>query len=51
MKRVILVVMDSLGAYELPNAYLYGDVGSHTLDNTYKACGELKIDNLENLGF
>ncbi len=51
MKRVILVVMDSLGVGELPDADLYGDVGSHTLDNTYKACGGLKIDNLEKLGF
>ncbi|MGG7143595.1 phosphopentomutase [Clostridium nigeriense] len=51
MKRVILIVMDSLGVGELPDANLYGDVGSHTLDNTYKACGGLKIDNLENLGF
>lgn len=51
MKRVILIVMDSLGVGELPDANIYGDVGSHTLDNTYKACGGLKIDNLENLGF
>jgi phosphopentomutase len=51
MKRVILIVMDSLGVGELPDANLYGDVGSHTLDNTYKACGGLKIDNLEKLGF
>ena len=51
MKRAILVVMDSLGVGELPDADLYGDIGSHTLDNTYKACGGLKIDNLESLGF
>ncbi|MBE6053533.1 MAG: phosphopentomutase [Clostridium sartagoforme] len=51
MKRVILIVMDSLGVGELPDANLYGDVGSHTLDNTYKACGGLKIYNLEKLGF
>ena len=51
MKRAILIVMDSLGVGELPDADLYGDIGSHTLDNTYKSCGGLKIDNLENLGF
>ena len=51
MKRAILVVMDSLGVGELPDADLYGDIGSHTLDNTYKACGGLNINNLENLGF
>ena len=31
MKRVFLVVLDSVGAGELPDAALYGDVGSHTL--------------------
>ncbi|MGL5379976.1 phosphopentomutase [Clostridium sp.] len=50
MRRVILVVMDSLGVGALPDADLYGDVGSHTLDNTYKACGKLNLPNLEKLG-
>lgn len=31
MKRVFLVVLDSVGVGELPDAALYGDVGSHTL--------------------
>ncbi len=31
MKRVFLVVLDSVGVGELPDADLYGDVGSHTL--------------------
>lgn len=31
MKRVFLVVLDSVGIGELPDADLYGDVGSHTL--------------------
>lgn len=50
MKRVILIVLDSLGVGELPDAKDYGDVGSHTLDNVYKACGGLKIEKLEALG-
>lgn len=31
MKRIFLVVLDSVGIGELPDANLYGDVGSHTL--------------------
>ena len=31
MKRIFLVVLDSVGAGELPDADQYGDVGSHTL--------------------
>lgn len=50
MKRAILIVLDSLGVGELPDAAKYGDEGSHTLDNIYKACGNLKIGELEELG-
>lgn len=50
MKRAILVILDSLGVGELPDAKEYGDVGSHTLDNIYKVCGGLNINNLEDLG-
>lgn len=50
MKRAILVILDSLGVGELPDAKEYGDVGSHTLDNIYKVCGKLNINNLEDLG-
>ena len=50
MKRVILVVLDSLGVGELPDAKEYGDAGSHTLDHISEACGGLKIDKLEALG-
>lgn len=50
MKRAILIVLDSLGIGELPDAAKYGDEGSHTLDNIYKACGNLKIGELEELG-
>lgn len=31
MKRVFIVVLDSVGAGELPDAALYGDEGSHTI--------------------
>lgn len=50
MKRAILVVLDSLGVGALPDAESYGDVGSHTLDNIYKAYRKLNINKLEELG-
>ena len=50
MKRAILIVLDSLGVGELPDAKNYGDEGTHTLDNICKACGKLNIDELEKLG-
>src|SRR6187401_1285559 len=47
--RVILLVMDSVGAGELPDASLYGDQGSDTLGNIAKAVG-LKVPTLRRLG-
>jgi len=33
MKRVFLIVLDSVGAGEAPDAALFGDVGAHTLES------------------
>ena len=50
--RVILIVMDSLGVGELPDAGSYGDAGSDTFGHIAKTMGdELKIPNLRRLGF
>lgn len=48
-KRVHLVVMDSVGIGEAPDAEKFGDVGSNTLGHIAKEAG-LTIPNLENLG-
>lgn len=48
-KRVFLIVLDSLGAGEAPDAELFGDVGAHTLQSLYNT-GVLQIDNLLSLG-
>ena len=48
--RVILIVLDSVGIGELPDAGEYGDTGSNTLGNTLKACGGMKIPNMCALG-
>ncbi|HEX3015448.1 MAG TPA: phosphopentomutase [Desulfobacteria bacterium] len=50
VKRVILVVLDSVGIGELPDADKYGDRGSNTLANIAEAVGGLKLPNLEALG-
>jgi phosphopentomutase len=49
LSRVFLIVMDSVGAGELPDASLYGDEGSDTLGNIAKAIG-LKVPTLRRLG-
>ena len=36
-RRAILIVLDSVGAGELPDAAAYGDEGSHTLGNMARA--------------
>lgn len=50
MRRVILVVMDSVGIGELPDSAEYGDQGSNTLGNISRELGGLKIPNLLSLG-
>ena len=50
MKRVVLIVLDSVGVGEMPDAQMYGDKGSHTLDHTFEACNGINIPNLKKLG-
>ncbi|HHT65809.1 MAG: phosphopentomutase [Caldicoprobacterales bacterium] len=50
MDRVILIVMDSVGVGELPDASDFGDQGSHTLGNIIKKMDGLEIPNLVKLG-
>lgn len=49
-KRVILIVLDSVGIGALPDAPAFGDAGAHTLGNIYKARGHLALPNLYALG-
>lgn len=49
-KRVLLIVLDSVGVGALPDAAKYGDEGSDTLGNTAKAVGGLDVPNLASLG-
>ena len=49
IERAFLVVLDSLGAGEAPDAEKFGDVGAHTLRSLYNT-GILDIPNLRRLG-
>ena len=50
MRRAILIVLDSVGIGELPDADRYGDVGSNTLGNIAKAIPGFALPHLEKLG-
>jgi phosphopentomutase len=50
MSRACVIVLDAVGAGELPDAHEYGDEGSDTLGNVAKAVGGLDLPNLEQLG-
>lgn len=49
-KRVSLIVLDSVGIGELPDAAEYGDKGANTIGNIAKKINGLKIPNLEKMG-
>lgn len=49
-KRVVLIVLDSVGAGEMPDAKDYKDQGSDTLGNISKHMGGLRLPNMEKLG-
>ena len=49
-KRVIVIVLDGAGIGALPDAEIYGDQGSNTLQNVIEKHGPLKLENLFSLG-
>lgn len=49
-KRVFLIVMDSLGIGEMPDADKYNDKGANTFYHTAEKCNGLNIPNLNALG-
>lgn len=50
MKRAIIIVLDSVGIGELPDAAQFGDTGSNTLVNIKKARPETALPHLCELG-
>lgn len=49
-KRIHLIVMDSVGIGEAPDAAQFGDVGSDTLGHIAEWCGGLHMPNMAKLG-
>lgn len=50
IKRAIIIVLDSLGVGELPDAEKFGDKGADTLGHILDRCPHLNIPNLRKLG-
>ncbi len=50
INNVTLIVLDSVGIGELPDAYKYGDEGSNTLSNILKNIKDVNLPNLNKLG-
>lgn len=50
MRRVFLIVLDSLGCGALPDASEFGDSGAHTLDHIVSGAGGLDVPRLVQLG-
>lgn len=48
-KKVVLIVLDSVGAGELPDAYKFGDEGSNTLGHLSERTG-VRLPNMGKLG-
>lgn len=49
INRAVIIVLDSFGVGELPDANIYKDEGSNTLKGIYDNT-ELKLPNLKKLG-
>ncbi|WP_134698888.1 phosphopentomutase [Ammoniphilus sp. YIM 78166] len=48
--RIFLIVLDSVGIGELPDAPKFGDKGAHTLRHIAEKMGGLKVPNMESMG-
>ncbi|MFP4478141.1 MAG: phosphopentomutase [Candidatus Izemoplasmatales bacterium] len=50
-KRVFLIVIDSVGVGEMPDAKDFGDVGANTIGNLAKAAGGIHLPVLQAFGY
>jgi len=50
IQRVIVLVLDGVGAGEAPDAAAYGDLGSNSLSNTDRVVGGLDLPHMGKLG-
>ncbi|MDP4096708.1 phosphopentomutase [Paenibacillus sp. P96] len=49
-KRVVFIVLDSVGIGELPDAAKFGDEGAHTLGHILERMPQTKLSNMQKLG-
>lgn len=49
-RRVFWIVLDSVGAGELPDASKFGDAGADTIGHIIEACPDVKLPNMCRLG-
>ncbi len=50
MNNFLIIILDGVGAGELPDAAKFGDEGSNTLGNMARAVGGLDLPNMQKLG-
>ena len=50
IKRVIWIILDSVGIGELPDAAEFGDVGTNTLENIASKEGRIDMPNMTSMG-
>ena len=50
-KRVFLIVIDSVGCGELPDAKAFGDEGANTIKHIGEAAGPIYLPHMEQLGY
>jgi phosphopentomutase len=50
IRRIAVIVLDGVGAGELPDASEYGDNGSNSLANTARVLGKLDLPNMGEIG-
>lgn len=50
-KRIFLIVIDSVGVGEMPDAERFGDLGSNTIGNLAKVTGGVNLPVLESFGY
>ena len=49
-KRIFVIVIDSVGIGEMPDAERFGDKGTNTFVHTAERCGGLNVPNMNSLG-
>ena len=49
-KRIFVIVTDSVGIGEMPDAEKFGDKGTNTFVHTAEKCGGLHLPNMNAMG-